>query len=581
MRTSFIRLAGAAVTALALAGCAGTSGIIDRFGGQSSDELLQQAQQQQGAQAASTRLQAAEILQGQGNDARALEVARALDRSTLASAEQVRWALLTSRSALAVNDAQTALEATGVLDGNIALSDNDRNTLLERRGLAQAMSDQPFEAVQTLIALQGNTGDPQLNDTIWRQLTRLDSNRLDQLSSQGAIAAGWVALVQLQRQQGANIGQLSDAISQWQSNNRRHPASRRLPTDLSTLDEIRDQEIRKIAVLLPGSGPLESIATAVREGIQARADDVTSQGNNAPELVFYDTQGQNIEALYARATMEGAQAIIGPLDKEQVSQLETRSSVPLPTLALNYGTHERNNASNLFQYGLSAEDEAHQAAQRARSDGHHRAGIMVPDNNWGSRVLSAFQHTWQQEGGELVSIENYDPSASVTSSVKSVLDSGRGRPDMLFLLALPSYARQVPPTLDYYNAANLPVYATSHAYEGSPQPRLDHDLNDVMFVDIPWLIPEAAAGGSDAVPFESTRQRLTQDDQPDMIKLHAMGVDAFELARRLPFMNAIEGFELYGATGRLAPGHDGRVVRTLPWAQFKNGQPTLPTDTRL
>ncbi|ART64268.1 penicillin-binding protein activator [Kushneria marisflavi] len=576
MRTSFTRLAGAAMVALTLAGCAGTSGIVNRFGGQSPNDLLTQAQQQQGSEAAATRLQAAELFQRQGDNQRALDIANSLDRSVLSSDQQLRWALLSSRAALELQDPQTVLAATSLLDSAATLPDNERNTLLERRGLAQAMNNQPFDAAQTLIALQQQTDDTQLNDTIWRQLNRLDPGQLDQLAGQGSVAAGWAELARLQRQQGANIGALTDAISQWQSNNPRHPASRRLPSDLGALDEIRDQEIRKIAVFLPQSGPLESIATAIREGIETRADDVRSQGGQVPELVFYDTTGQDIESLYARATMEGAQAVIGPLSKEQVSQLETRDSVALPTLALNYGTHDHNSARNLFQYGLSAEDEARQAAQRGQLDGRHRAGVMVPNNEWGSRVLGAFQKQWQQEGGELVSVQNYDPSASATSAVKSVLDGGRGRPDMLFLLALPGYARQVPPTLDYYNAANLPIYATSHVYEGSPQPRLDHDLDDVMFVDIPWLIPEAAAGGSDALPFESTRERLIHDDQPSMIKLHAMGVDAFELGRRLPVMNAIGGFELYGATGRLAPGQDGRVVRTLPWAVFRNGQPTLP-----
>ncbi|WP_456267553.1 penicillin-binding protein activator [Kushneria sp. AK178] len=576
MRTSLTRLAGAAMVALTLAGCAGTSGIVDRFGGQSSDDLLRQAQQQQGGEAAATRLQAAELLQRQGDNTRALEVAGNIDRSALAADQQIRWALLTSRAAMALQDPQAVLDATAIVNSSIALPESERDTLLERRGLALAMNNEPMEAARILTALQARTDNTQLNDTIWRQLNRLDPGQLDQLAAQNRVAAGWVELVRLQRQQGANLGMLTDAISRWQANNSRHPASRRLPTDLNALDEIRDQEIRKIAVFLPSGGPLESIATAVREGIQARADDVRSQGNQVPELVFYDTTGQDIESLYARATMEGAQAVIGPLSKEQVSQLETRDGVPLPTLALNYGTHDHNSARNLFQYGLSAEDEARQAAQRARLDGHQRAGVMVPDNEWGSRVLGAFQQTWQQDGGDLVSVRNYDPSASATSAVQSVVNGGHGRPDMLFLLALPGYARQVPPTLDYYDAAELPIYATSHVYEGSPQPRMDHDLDDVMFVDIPWLIPEAAAGGSDALPFESTRERLTRDDQPALIKLHAMGVDAFELARRLPVMSAIGGFELYGATGRLAPGQDNRVVRILPWAVFRNGQPTLP-----
>jgi len=53
----------------------------------------------------------------------------------------------------------------------------------------------------------------------------------------------------------------------------------------------------------------------------------------------------------------------------------------------------------------------------------------------------------------------------------------------------------------------------------------------------------------------------------------AMGVDAYELARRLPQLQAISGSELFGATGTLSAGKDGRIKRRLPWARFVNGVP--------
>jgi len=144
---------------------------------------------------------------------------------------------------------------------------------------------------------------------------------------------------------------------------------------------------------------------------------------------------------------------------------------------------------------------------------------------------------------------------------------------MLFLLALPEYARQVPPTLDYYYSGDLPIYATSHLFEGRPQPRLDHDLDDVLFVDIPWQIPDAAVGGVEALPYLDSYRRLREESDPAMFRLMAMGVDAYELARRLPQLQAISGSELFGATGTLSPAEDGRIQRRLPWARFVNGVP--------
>ncbi|MFC0266951.1 penicillin-binding protein activator [Kushneria aurantia] len=580
MRKGLKSLACVAIM-VTLAGCAGTSGVIDSFNsGPTPDELLRQAQQQQGSTAANTRLEAANQLLQRGNSAEALQVAQRLDRSALSGDARVRWALITSQAALQQNDGATALEATSIVDGNMALSPDQRIVLQQRRGEALGLQNRPMEAAGTLIELQQRSDDPGLNDMIWRQLGHLDERQLSALAEQSTLAAGWVELARLQRRQGGSISTLSGAISQWQSNNPRHPASRRLPTDLSQLDQLRGQEISRIAVLLPSGGSLASIATAVRNGMQARAETLRQRGDNPPQMVMIDSQGQSMDSLYARATMAGAQAVVGPLEKAQVSELESRSEVPLPTLALNYGTNERNSAANLFQYGLSAEDEARQAAERARRDGHSRAAVMVPDNDWGSRVAGAFNNAFRQAGGDVVSMVNYTPSGSATEAVRRALRDGRGTPDMLFMLALPAYARQVPPTLEYYGAPDLPVYATSHVYEGTPQPRLDHDLDGVMFVDIPWAIPEAASGGVEALPFNTTRESLLSSDEqsPDMLKLEAMGVDAFELARRLPVMNAIGGFEMHGATGELAPRSDGRIVRILPWAQFRDGRPTLLSD---
>ncbi|MCM3325096.1 penicillin-binding protein activator, partial [Cytobacillus kochii] len=140
------------------------------------------------------------------------------------------------------------------------------------------------------------------------------------------------------------------------------------------------------------------------------------------QLSFYDASSSNLNTLYAQATLAGAQVVIGPLDKDKVSRLEQRDSVPLPTLALNYGTAPSNSADNLFQYGLSAEDEARQVAKRAWLDGHRRAGMLVPDNAWGDRVADAFRDAWLEQGGSLAAVTRYDPEASVASAVRQLLN---------------------------------------------------------------------------------------------------------------------------------------------------------------
>ncbi|GHB31030.1 penicillin-binding protein activator [Salinicola rhizosphaerae] len=559
---------------LLLAGCAGQS-FMPGTGGQSAQELLNQANNQSGQQAAASRLQAADILARQGDTAQALQIAGQIDTSQLDATQQVKWALVLSDAGIAEKDGWSVIRATDILDTNAALSSDDGQTLRYRRGIALNMVGEPEASARLLIGLQQNNAPYDLNDDIWKPLSSLSPTALDSLAAadDSAIMQGWVDLARLYRASGGDIGNLFDRLDQWRSRYPDHPANRRLPSDLTALRQIEGNEIHQIAVFLPQSGPLSNIAAAIRNGLETRAEDAKSQGENTPSLTFVDSSNQDIDALYAQATMSGAQAVIGPLDKEKVSQLETRASVPLPTLALNYGEHARNSATNLYQYGLSAEDEARQAAHRAHLDGHRRAGIMVPDNDWGSRVLAAFRQRWESEGGQVASVESYNPSESVAPAVRNLLNSDPSSMDMLFLLALPSYARQVPPTLDFYYAADLPIYATSHLYAGTPEPRADHDLNDVQFVDIPWMIPDAAAGGVDALPFVSTYRRLVTQDDPGLLKLNAMGVDAYELARRLPLFQALPNTQIFGATGTLSARDDGRIQRTLPWAVFESGTP--------
>ncbi len=568
MKISFRGPLAAALTALLLAGCSFQPGIIERQVDGDPQRLLQQAEQQEPGQAALSRLEAADILARQGNRTQALEVAKEIDDSRLERQARTRWALLLSELGEAAGDPWAVIQAGQLLD-EVELPREASLTLRERLGMALADVDEPRAAALALIRVQAETEREDLNDPIWEQLSRLDGGSLASLRDEGGdLTRGWLALAELVRSSGGDIQRLFARLEDWRERHRGHPAARRLPGEITALGELRGQEVNHIAVFLPESGPLAGIAGAIREGIRTHHLEGVDSG---ARLTFLDSSRGNLAALYREATERGAQVVIGPLDKDAVSELEQRERVPLPTLALNYGRGERNRALGLFQYGLSAEDEARQAAHRAWVDGHRLASLLVPDNDWGRRVGEAFWNAWRERGGEVANAVRYNPEAAATESARRAVTNPQ--PDMLFLLALPDYARQVPPTLDYYYSGDLPIYATSHLFEGRLQPRLDHDLDDVLFADIPWQIPDAAVGGVEALPFLDSYRRLREESDPAMFRLMAMGVDAYELARRLPQLQAISGSELIGATGTLSPGEDGRIQRRLPWARFVNGVP--------
>ncbi|MCE9665166.1 penicillin-binding protein activator [Halomonas sp. M5N1S17] len=565
-----------AFLAILLAGCA-PPGIVDRVPDDDPAYLLEQARQQGPEQAAISRLEAADILARQGRRTQALEVASDIDDQRLPAEYRLQWAMLLSELGESEGEPWAVIQAAQLLD-EIQVPRDAGLILRERHGRALAQVDEHRAAALILIGVQAQTDSEALNDPIWSSLSRLEGPELASMRDEtDDLGRGWLALANLVRESGGDIERLFMRLDEWRERNARHPAARSVPEDLIALRELRGQEVRHIAVFLPESGPLAGVAEAIRDGIRSHHQSAAER-NGGVRLTFLDTSRSSIDALYEEARNRGAQVVIGPLDKDLVTELENRDRLPLPTLGLNYGHGETNRAQGFFQYGLSAEDEARQVARRGRDDGHRRSAMLVPDNEWGRRVGRAFEEEWRRLDGTITNAVAYDPRGSATESTRRVLSGGR--PDMLFLLALPSYARQVPPTLDYYNASTLPIYATSHLFEGRPQPLLDHDLDDVNFIDIPWQIPDAAVGGVEALPYLSSYQQLHADADPSVFRLMAMGVDAYELARRLPQFQLMPESELNGATGRLTRAADGRIERHLPWARFQRGvpQPILAID---
>ncbi|MBB3231574.1 penicillin-binding protein activator [Halomonas stenophila] len=570
----------AALLALLIAGCTLQPGITQRAPAGDPDQLLQQAEQQAPEQAALSRLEAADILARQGRRPQALEVAKDIDDARLPAEARRRWALLLSDLGETEDDPWAVIQAAQLLD-EAELPREAANLLRERQGRALGRVDEPQAAARVLMRLQAATDRRDLNDPIWEQLSRLSPGGVAELR-EGADEAtlAWLELADLVRGNSGDIERLFTRLDDWRGRYPEHPAARRLPADILALRELRGRDVSHIAVFLPESGPLAGVADAIEEGLRAHHLNAVNGGASGTRLTFFDSARGDLDALYREARNRGAQVVVGPLDKEAVSALERRDRMPMPTLALNYGEAERNGAEGLFQYGLSAEDEARQVAARARLDGHRTASLLVPDNAWGRRVGEAFATAWRDRDGDIANAVRYNPGMPATESTRRAL--GANRADLLFLLALPDYARQVPPTIDYYAyERGLPVYATSHLYEGRPQPRLDQDLNGVMFIDIPWQIPDAAAGGEDALPFLASYRQLRKESDPAMFRLMAMGVDAYELARRLPQLQAIPGSELFGATGTLSAADDGRIHRSLPWARFVEGVPQPVLGSRL
>ena len=589
MRDALQRLAGLALTAALLGGCAQAPSF---FGGNSPERLLTDAQRQPLPQATASRFKAAVLLSQQGEQGLALSTLGSLDDSLLAPQDRIQWALLTARLGLEQHSTGATLKAASLLDSaDLSLAQEDRRQLSIYRAQAFGQQGDHLKAATQLLEAQRlASGDTGYNDALWEQLQQLSAPQLSILPrGEDELTIGWQNLIAVTRSDSSPQGALQQAIHQWQQQHAKHPAALQLPAalaqlaglaatavpapvDSSSAAALPQTPVTRIAVFLPQSGPLAPLAKAIKAGIDTQRSVLVAGGQPAPDVDYFDTSTAPIDNLYAQAQAKGAQVVIGPLSKEAVTDLEGRSSVTLPTLALNYGSAALNANGSLYEYGLSAEDEARQAAQTASDAGLSQASLLTPDNDWGRRVEEAFQQQWQQHSHQILNSVHYSPTAPVSGTVRSLVSPGM--PQVLFMFAMPEYARQVPPYLKYQKLDTLPIFATSHVYSGAPNVAQDSDLNGVQFPDIPWYLPEIYSDTA-PMPYKESYQRLTADSSIStaMLKLSAMGVDAYELAQRLTLFSATPTASLKGATGLLRLNTNNRFQRQLPWARFQQGLP--------
>ncbi len=404
----------------------------------------------------------------------------------------------------------------------------------------------------------------------------------------------WLILGTLATSTGQQGVGWTNGVIRWQENNEDHPAI----AILSVLD-LADSDLlefpRQIALLLPLSGSNATAGKAIQNGFFGAYFSAVAGLQGAQQVRVYDVNDMgSARQTYSEAVENGAEFVVGPLLRRNVNDLGDEVLLPVPVLTLNYLPKSYLAPPGLYQFALAPEDEAASAARRAIADGNKRALALVPDNEWGRRVLTSFSTEFESLGGTLLDYRSYQPSKqdfsveieglmALSQSVQRYrrLRANTGGPlqfdprrrqdgEFVFLAADAPAGRMIKSQLKFHYSGALPVYSTSFIY--SMDGRSNADLNGLMFADSPWVISphtwmaELPGLYNEYWPAE---RRLA--------RLHAMGYDAYHLVAKL-FGSQTERLgdlmdEMDGATGRLYLTDDGRVHRRLAWAQFQRGEP--------
>ncbi len=356
---------------------------------------------------------------------------------------------------------------------------------------------------------------------------------------------------------------------------------------------------QKVALLVPLSGPLAESGNAVKNGFLAAYYYALQHGQSDSSISITDTGQTNIEYLYKQAVENGADFIVGPLTKQNVQTIINWRSISIPTLALNtVSNYKKSDIPNLYQFGLSSEDEALQVTTKAWQEHPNRAMIIAPNNDWGQAMAKILQDSWQNFGGTIATTVLYDNNSPFKAQISSALNidssqnnanelqrilwtpykfTPRRRQDInvILLIAPPKEARQIRPLLQFYFAGDIPVYSTSIIYSGIQQPNLDRDLDGIVFCDMPWLLEDDNKLPPILPELRSQILSLWPESYKHYIRLYALGIDAYYLMLNLDKLQQNPTTGIAGATGTFYIDNYRHIYRQLDWAQMRNGIPVL------
>ncbi|ELD4157067.1 penicillin-binding protein activator [Enterobacter hormaechei] len=324
----------------------------------------------------------------------------------------------------------------------------------------------------------------------------------------------------------------------------------------------------------------------------------TTSAYPGAELKIYDTSAQPLDQVLAQVQQDGACIVVGPLLKNNVEAL-MKSNTTLNVLALNQPEQVQNRA-NICYFALSPEDEARDAARHIHEQGKQAPLLLIPRSTLGDRVANAFAQEWQTLGGGVVLQQKFGSASELRAGVNGGAGialngspvsaslpqqqsvtiggltipapptdaqiSGGGKVDSAYIVATPEEIAFIKPMIAMRNGSQsgATLYASSRSAQGTAGPDFRLEMEGLQYSEIPML------AGSNPQLMQQALGAVRNDYS--LVRLYAMGVDAWALANHFTQMRQVPGFELNGNTGDLTADQDCVINRKLSWLKYQQGQ---------
>ena len=304
---------------------------------------------------------------------------------------------------------------------------------------------------------------------------------------------------------------------------------------------------------------------------------------NRPEELPENTPARNSavtssNALAAQGSLTSSTDLVGENTQDEFRSLD------LPT-SLNY-------------YGLAPEDEAKQLAEFIFNKGYRAPIVIAAQSSLYQRMDTTFKKHWRmlnsQENKQRANITSvsFNDSNSLREGITQALDVAQSNQrinqieymtndevynmprsrrdiDAIVAFASPQDTELLNPiieaSLNPYDGKQVPVYATSRSMDYDSGKNQWRDLQNVHFIDMPWLMPSHSWQ-----PLQQEVEQAWQNQNTMQKRLFAFGFDAYQLLPQLGMLNTLKYLSHEGLTGTLSLNQQGEVIRKQPQAIIRN-----------
>lgn len=443
-----------------------------------------------------------------------------------------------------------------------------------------------LSAARELIALNAfisNAQKEQLWARVWGNISSLSNTSLQEvkLDERETVLHGWVQLAVYLDTLKHSPSRLQEALNDWLQANPTHPAATYTPQEITNILALEITRPDNVALLLPLTGRFGSQGIRVRDGfINAMMED--NERSEATILKVIDTQATPMEDIITSLEKEEIQFVVGPLVRSKIEEFQSLNKANTAQIALNI-PNEINSEKNSCYFTLSPEQEAEQAAIHLFKLGHKHPLFLAPQGKMGERLSQAFSDKWFQLTAKKPSVSYFGTKSQLQKKVNSVfgIESSQARIyqmnaltnmeleaqprsrrdiDAVYMVAKSSELVLLKPFIDVaINPGITPpkLYASSRSNSGR-QTQLA-EVHGIEFSDIPLLINEDHS-------FKAQYSELWPKSSNGETRLHALGMDAYQLITELPQMKAVENYHMDGKTGILSINQHCVIQRQMSWA---------------